>query len=276
MISMTALLDNQHSENKSMIAEHGLSVWVERDGFKLLFDFGASDAALKNARRLGIDLSGAHLAVCSHSHYDHAAGFRDLAEAGQAPGLLYTGPHFFEKKYAQNGVCYTNLSCGYDASFLEGFRIGHRVVESVFSPAPGIWLVGGFDHPSELEQIPQRFVRGEPPFTVPDDFSDEICLVLEASKGLVVLVGCSHPGILNILGTVRSRFQQHIYAVVGGTHLVEADSGRIAETMEQMRRFGVQFLGLNHCSGQDAVNRMIADDFPESCYMAAGDTLVFQ
>ena len=83
-----------------------------------------------------------------------------------------------------------------------------------------------------------------------DDFSDEICMVLDGAEGQTVIVGCSHPGILNILTTVQKRFDKPIRAVFGGTHLVEADAGRIRATLEQMKQMGVGLIGFNHCSGE--------------------------
>ena len=88
-------MDDTGSENLALRAEHGLSYWVEAGGRRFLFDCGQGAATMANARRLGADLASADFTICSHSHYDHAAGFRDMAEACCGGKLLYTGPGFW-------------------------------------------------------------------------------------------------------------------------------------------------------------------------------------
>ena len=100
MVRITTLMENVPSEHKALKAEHGLSFLVEAGGKRFLFDCGSGEDTLYNAHRLGVDLTTVDFTVCSHSHYDHAAGFRDMVEQGAGGGLLYTGPGFWDKKYA--------------------------------------------------------------------------------------------------------------------------------------------------------------------------------
>jgi 7,8-dihydropterin-6-yl-methyl-4-(beta-D-ribofuranosyl)aminobenzene 5'-phosphate synthase len=89
---------------------------------------------------------------------------------------------------------------------------------------------------------------------VEDRFDDEVLLVVETGKGLVMLVGCSHPGILNMLDSVQQSFNKPVYALLGGTHLVEADSHRTEGSLQVFKNEGIQVLGINHCSGAEAIN----------------------
>lgn len=276
MLRILTLMDNKPSENKALRAEHGLSFWVEAGGLSFLFDCGAGEATMANAHRLGVDLGAAAFTICSHSHYDHAAGFRDIAEHGWGGGLLYTGAGFWQPKYAWDGLRYTNLSAGFDEGFLKSRGIRHEVCGGLLEIADGCWLVGDFPRVHSFETIPQRFVKGEPPSSVPDDFSDEICLAVRTEKGLVVLVGCSHPGILNMMSKVHSSLGLPICAVFGGTHLVEAGRERIETTVEELRSMGLSILGLSHCSGQFAEECVRSDGRVQACHMAAGDCVAFR
>ncbi|WP_143330661.1 MBL fold metallo-hydrolase [Cloacibacillus sp. An23] len=276
MIKVLTLMDNVASENKALSAEHGLSYWVEAGGRRFLFDCGQGAATLANAHRLGVDLSCADFTVCSHSHYDHAAGFRDMAEAGCGGRLLYTGPGFWERKYALNGIKYTDLSAGFGEDFLAAHGVEHRVCSGLLEVADGCWLVGDFPRTHKFETIPERFVKGEPPECVPDDFSDEICLAMDTERGLVVLAGCSHPGILNMAAKVHESLARPIYAVFGGTHLVEADGARIAETVSELRAMGLSVLGLSHCSGAAAEAYLKSAGDVAACHMAAGDRIAIR
>ena len=135
-------MDDTGSENLALRAEHGLSYWVEAGGRRFLFDCGQGAATMANARRLGVGLASADFTICSHSHYDHAAGFRDMAEAGCGGKLLYTGPGFWERKYARDGLKYTDLSAGFDENFLAERRVVHCVCGGLLEVAERCWLVG--------------------------------------------------------------------------------------------------------------------------------------
>lgn len=275
MVRITALMDNQPSEHKALINEHGLSYLIEGRGVRVLFDCGAGEHPWRNAHRLGRALTGLDAVVLSHSHYDHAAGYRDLLEGGADCRVLYTGPHFFEAKYAFDGLKYTDLSAGFDTGFLSEHNVEHRVVEGVREIGPGMYLVSGFPRTHDFETIPTRFVRQTSGGFIPDDFADEQCLVLETGGKLVILVGCSHPGILNMVERVYAHFQKPIYGVFGGTHLVEADDPRIQATVDRLRELGLEALGLSHCSGEAAECAIAQRGDVQGCHMGSGDCVFF-
>lgn len=275
MIRISTLMDNKPSENKSLINEHGLSYLVDDGTHRILFDCGAGGAVWENAHRLGEDVTGAHAVVLSHSHYDHASGYKELVELGGGR-LLYTGEHFFEKKYAFNGVKYTDLSAGFTEAFLKEHQVERRVCEDVLEIFPGVWIVGNFPRIHPFETIAERFVKQTEDGLVQDLFEDEICMAVETSKGLVVLVGCSHPGILNMMTKIYETLKKPLYAVFGGTHLVEADAARVEETVRRLKDMGLKILGLGHCSGDAAEQQICMHQEVMSCHMAAGDNIFFE
>lgn len=275
MVRITALMDNQHSEHKALAAEHGLSYLLERDGRRILFDCGSGDGAWRNARRLGRDVVHIDAVVISHSHYDHAAGYRDLVEQGGGGRLLCTGPRFFEPKFAADGPRRTDLSPGFDEDFLAEHGITHRTVEGTVELFPGVYLLSGFPRLHDFETIPSRFVRRTAEGFVPDDFGDEVCLAFVQEGALQVLVGCSHPGILNMMTHVHAALGLPIRALYGGTHLGEADEGRIRRTVAALAELGLETAGLGHCSGEQAEAAVAAQPGLRSCHMAAGDCIFF-
>lgn len=275
MLHITALMDNKPTENKALIAEHGLSFYAEYGGRRILFDCGSGPNPLHNAHRLGVDLKDLDAVVISHSHYDHAAGFRDLTECGLGSTALYTGPHFFEPKYAVDGVRYTDLSAGFGPEFLREYGINHHEISGLREIFPGVYLISVFPRVHDFEKIPARFVRRTGEGFVRDDFGDEICMALQIQGGLAVLVGCSHPGILNMITHVSNLLKQPIKAVFGGTHLVEADEGRIHLTVERLREMGLEILGLSHCSGEAADCAICANPDIQGCHLGVGDCIFF-
>lgn len=275
MLRITALMDNKPTENKALIAEHGLSLYVEHNGCRILFDCGSGVNPQRNAHRLGISLKDLDAVVISHSHYDHAAGFRDLAENHLGSTDLYTGPRFFEPKYAREGVRYTDLSAGFGPDFLEEHHICHHEIRQLQEILPGIHLISGFPRVHDFERIPERFVRRTADGFLIDDFGDEICMALEVDGGIAVLVGCSHPGILNMITHVHRLLGKPIRAVFGGTHLVEADGHRIDLTVSRLCDMGLEILGLSHCSGDAADCAIHTHTEIQGCHLGTGDSIFF-
>ena len=275
MVRITALMDDRAGENLALVAEHGLSFYIEYEDKRFLFDCGASDMPLYNAHRLGVDLSGLDAVMLSHSHYDHSAGYRDLIEEGLGSPVLYTGQHFFEKKYGKDGIRYTDLSAGFDEAFLREYGIEHHEVKGSLDVCPGVRLITDFPRKYAFETIPERFVRQTADGYVRDDFPDEICLTLETPRGVIVLVGCSHPGILNIITHVKEVVDKPIAAVFGGTHLMEASEERINQTMEILRSMGVGTIGFSHCSGEKAECMIHKDPEMNGAHLGTGDMVVF-
>ena len=274
MLQITALMDNQLTGRKDLLCEHGLSLHVVSEGKAILFDCGSSEKMLYNAKKLGIDLGKLDAVVLSHAHYDHAGGFRFLAE--QYPvGRVYTGPGFFEPKYARSDNCERNLSAGFDEDFLNKQGIAHNTVDGVAEILPGIYAISGFPRREPMETIPDRFLRLTRAGFVPDDFRDELCLALKADEGIVLLVGCAHPGILNMTRHVQSLLGKPIRAVLGGTHLVEADTPRVQRTVEELGRMGVTLLGLSHCSGERAESLLRQREGITACHLGPGDCVLF-
>ena len=255
MTILRTLLENNLSRNRALTAEHGLSFLGETGGKKILFDCGAGKAARKNAEKMHVSLKDVDYVVLSHSHYDHAAGYPDMVSHGvHAP--LVTGPYFFEEKYAREGGKYAYLGCGFGPEFLDKKGIARQVCEGSLTLFDGCHVVGGFERTYAFEKAPARFVRQTAAGMTEDDFPDEVCLAVETVKGLVVIAGCSHPGILNMLETVKKRLDMPVYAVFGGSHLVEADEERVKATMDRLRDMGIGIVGFNHCTGDAAQERM--------------------
>lgn len=276
MIRITALMDNQLSAHRALTAQHGLSYHIDFHGRQLLFDCGSGPSFLDNARRLDIHLEQLDAVILSHSHYDHAGGYPFLLEAGLGCETLFTGPGFFVPKYAQSVGKFTYLGAGFGPDLLAAHAIRHHTATGVHPLAPGLWLLAGFPRVHAIETIPRRFVRLGQDGMEPDDFSDEICLILQVEGGLALLVGCSHPGILNMAAHVRQLLGQPIRAIYGGTHLAEAAPERIEATLTALQQMGVQTLGLSHCSGDTAEAALHARSDTAACHLGVGDVVFYK
>ena len=262
---ITTLVENSIGENLALQNEHGLSFFIEisctqtctQENIRILFDTGQSSKFIYNAGLLNIDLTKTEKIVLSHGHYDHSGGCRDFVQTFGSAFELFVGGGFFTPKYANNSGAWEYLGNNFDRRYLEEKSISTTCLTSdTVEIAPGVYVVGNFPRISEFEKANRRFYTYNGQNYEPDLFTDEVIIVLEVKAGLVVLLGCSHPGLINILETVRARFNKPIHCIIGGTHLVEADDTRLERTLEYLRGLNLSLLGISHCTGQHATIRL--------------------
>ena len=243
-LTLKILIENTKTVGSELIAEHGLSFFVETARTKFIFDCGHTGAAFDNAKLLGVDLRGIKFAVLSHSHYDHAGGFPKLLDFAPIE-KIFTGKNFWQEKYSNE----LYRGCGFDEKFLAARNIEQKICRDVLELDEDTWLVGNFKRRYDFETVPKKFLRGEK--KIPDDFSDEIVLILREGDGVAIVTACAHVGVLNIVADVRERFGLQINSVIGGLHLTGATPERISLTLAELKRFGVKKILPCHCSGEE-------------------------
>ncbi|MDD2406772.1 MAG: MBL fold metallo-hydrolase [Sphaerochaetaceae bacterium] len=276
-MTITTLMDNWVFGQLDMKCEHGFSCLIEHNGHTVLFDTGASGSFLKNAVKLHKDLSKIDALVISHAHYDHTGGCVDLARKIDCNGIpFYTGPRFFNKKYAKDPDGLRYLGPDFSADDLASFGMRHiELSKPVVEIFPGLFLVGEFQRTRSYETPDPRFVIQDGTDESIDSFDDEIMLVAKTSHQIVVITGCSHPGIMNMLDTVSSRFNEPIIALFGGIHLFNATEERREAVMHALSEYNIGMLCLSHCTGEDVVGQM-KDRFAFTRMNGAGAVFSFE
>ena len=261
-------------------AEWGFSALVEVDGRRVLFDTGGRpDTVLKNARELGLDLSGVEDVVLSHDHWDHTMGLvtlrRELMQANpRALCRAHVARGIFLERVFPPGwgsgqpLTMAQIKADYEA-------LGGTFIESA-EPAellPGVWLTGPVPRPYPEKNWSPGVKLHNPagPGLVEDTIPEDQALVLDTDQGLVVLTGCGHAGVVNILDYARRIVRPApVHALLGGLHLFAAKEETLAWTAGKLREFGVaQLLGA-HCTGIEPVyyfrNRLGLE--PKRCEVA--------
>ncbi|MBB4264788.1 MBL fold metallo-hydrolase [Roseospira visakhapatnamensis] len=260
MLRITTVVENSPGELKSLLHEHGLSFHIDTGAHSLLFDTGQGDALVPNARHLRIDLSSVTRVVLSHGHYDHTGGLR--AFAAQSPQFeLVTGPGCLDDKYAEVGAACEFLGNDFDADWLAENGIDHVTLnEPIRELVPGVHALTDFPrvHPDEV--INPRFKVLRDGKLVTDDFADEVMLAVDMPEGLIAILGCSHPGVKNMLDAATQRLGKPIHTVIGGTHMVEASPESIALTAAYLREKEISVIGMSHCTGKAAMETLSAMD----------------
>lgn len=190
-------------------SEHGLSFLVESGGKRILFDTGASDAFLHNARKLGAGLEDVRHIVLSHGHWDHGNGLQYLDNRD-----LLCHPGCFRRRFRRGG--------GPDIGLAETreeldrrFRI--RTSTEPVELVPGLWFLGEIPRLNDFEARSTQYVLEDGS----DDYiSDDSGLACLTQRGLVVISGCAHSGICNMVEHARRVSGEAVVcAVIGGFHL---------------------------------------------------------
>ena len=250
MTTLRILIENTAPDG--LLAEHGLSFLVTTAATEFVFDCGHTGSAFDNAKRLHVDLSAVKLAAISHAHYDHAGGFVKLVDFAQI-GTLVTGENFWTEKFSRDGDDFKYRGQGFDEKFLAAHNVKQKVCRDVMQIDADAWLVGNFARRFDFETIPTKFVKGAD--KIPDDFSDEIALILRNGDGLAVVTACAHVGVCNIVADVAEKFSRPIRTVIGGLHLTGATDERISRTLSTLKTFSVEKILPCHCSGDDFTKR---------------------
>jgi 7,8-dihydropterin-6-yl-methyl-4-(beta-D-ribofuranosyl)aminobenzene 5'-phosphate synthase len=250
MLKITVLAENTGCGNCQ--GEHGLSLFIENNTYKILLDAGKSSLFAENASMLGVDLQKVDFAVLSHSHYDHADGFDMFFEINET-AKLYVREGTGENYFSMHGEELKYI--GPRKGMLKQYQDRVAFVDEAYAriEEENMFLI---PHSTEnLSAIGEKAKlykqeKGEP---IPDDFAHEQSFVIKTSKGLVIFNSCSHGGPANIIREVLQwEADCKIYAYIGGFHLSKYPEEDVLEFAETLKALEIERIITGHCTGESA------------------------
>ncbi len=244
---------------KPFVGEHGFSLLLEHDNRRVLFDTGASSAVVSNLGLLGVHPCAIDMIVVSHGHYDHTGGLYSVLQHAEKKMPVSAHPHIFQPRYS-TGKQRHFVGIPHKREQLTELGADWRFSERPLELLPGLWISGEIPRESGFESVDSTLVVPDAEgCDCQDDLPDDLSLFYFSPKGLVVISGCTHSGLVN---TVRWGLKltgaSRLAGWVGGTHLGPASAAQQEKTIGELESLSPDFIAANHCTGFSMMSRLHA------------------
>jgi 7,8-dihydropterin-6-yl-methyl-4-(beta-D-ribofuranosyl)aminobenzene 5'-phosphate synthase len=235
-VTVKVIYDNYVKTN-GLESDWGFAILIEGLGKTILFDTGAKpDIFASNFKKMGLDAAKVDYLVISHEHGDHTGGIPAFVEMRKDMPVIV--PYSFSEGFKKK---------------MTGFSLEPVLVKEPAKICENLFTSGEFDY-----QIAEQ------------------ALVLNTKKGLVVITGCSHPGIVEMLKEIKTTFNKNIYMVFGGFHLLQKSEKEMNEIISEMKSLGIIKCGATHCTGEKQI-QMFKDSFAENYFeLGVGNTITIE
>lgn len=253
-VKVTILCDNIVYKS-NLLAEHGLSFLIETGKNNILFDTGQGLSIKQNIRTLNINLKLVDKVVLSHGHYDHTGGLEKVLNDNPSINI-YAHPDIFQPKYKKL-ITGKMEYIGIPLSLLKD-KSRFKLNRQPFQLTDHILLTGEIPRETSFEKIDEDFyVKTKDNRWVKDNLLDDQALVITTQSGLILILGCTHSGLINTLNyVIKITGQEEFKFILGGTHLKGATEEKIQKTITALGNFNIKKIVLSHCTGIPAFNKL--------------------
>jgi len=249
-IELTVLCENSVAGPFGLTGEHGWSVGLNTSSNQYLFDTGQGQGILNNSKLLNFDLRKTDAIILSHGHYDHCSGLAKVLPLTGETDVYIHEQAFGRRCHRYKGMV-RDIGIRESQRALESFGARFIFNRDFTEIAAGIYLSGEIPRVTSYEKPDPRLVRedtGGELFV--DPLTDDQTLIIDSREGLILILGCAHAGLINILHLVQEKLPgRPIHTIIGGTHLGFARDAQFTATVAALRDFDIKRLAASHCTG---------------------------
>jgi 7,8-dihydropterin-6-yl-methyl-4-(beta-D-ribofuranosyl)aminobenzene 5'-phosphate synthase len=254
-MKLTVLVDNNTLIDRYLVGEPGLSYYIEADGKKILFDVGYSDIFISNSKKLGLNILDIDYLVLSHGHLDHTWGLEPLVKRFteevfesrkvRKPKLVGHKEVFLSKTFTGEDEFGTIIDSNKVFRYFE-----NNLTNDPFYITDNLVFLGQIPRNNDFEGKTQiGFVVNEKGIKKPDFNIDDSALCYKSEHGLIIMTGCSHSGICNIIEYAKELLNENrILDVIGGFHLQDPDEYQLKKTVEYFFNQNITVSHPCHCT----------------------------
>ncbi|PIE75237.1 MAG: MBL fold metallo-hydrolase [Deltaproteobacteria bacterium] len=275
-VKITPVVENTTPTGIGMIGEHGLSFHIENNNEEILFDTGQGLALKNNMKILGKDLSRINKTIISHGHYDHTGGLEDLAEKSKF--MLYGHLDIFLPKFASyDEVNFFNIGCPFSRDFLEKKGVNFNLDTKPVNIAENITTTGEIPFSNDFEKIePYFYTENNQGQKVKDKIPDDLGIIIDTPSGIVLILGCTHRGIINTIDHVSELTgSKKFHTIMGGLHLESADENKMAKIIKNLKKYEIKNLVTGHCTGRYAQVQLASASSLNHQFIRLGKPYIF-
>jgi 7,8-dihydropterin-6-yl-methyl-4-(beta-D-ribofuranosyl)aminobenzene 5'-phosphate synthase len=260
-IKLTILCENSVEKPSpfGLLGEYGFSCLIETARGNYLFDTGGGQTISNNAERLGVDLSKLDGIILSHGHLDHTGGLKQVLEKAGAT-TVYGHPDLFSTRFSDHADVPRDISIPWSRTQLEALGAGFQLSTEPMIINSQLITSGTVTRSNVVETgDPKLLALGEQGTNVCDPLEDDLSLFIRSDKGLILLLGCAHAGLMNIMDhAFNVTGEKRIHAIIGGTHLMFSTEAQLKATMDRLAAANVAHIGASHCTGRNGTLALAA------------------
>ena len=275
-IIITPVVENSAQTSKNLMAEHGLSFHIKNNKEEILFDTGQGLVLENNMKVLGKDISKTEKVVLSHGHYDHTGALKAVSDACKFE--LFSHPAAFLPKFASfDEINYLDIGNPVSKKYLEEKGVTFQFSKKSINISKNIITTGEVEFSNNFEKIePHFYAENEEGRKIKDLMPDDMGIIIDTPKGNVLILGCTHRGIINTLEHVsKLTGSKKFHTVMGGLHLGNADDEKMDLIIKKLSDFQIENLVTGHCTGTFAQVRLASSEKINHSFINLGIPYIF-